>query len=253
MKNIIVIAKNTFKETIRDRILFGIIAFALVYLFFTIFLGSISLGENEKIINNLGLAGIYLFGMIITIFLGTAILYKEIEKKTLYFILPKPVSHFELVLGKFAGLMASIALTIILMGLIFGLIVYFKTSRLNPNVITALVLQIFEMGLFVALTILFSTFSRPLASTIYAVLVLYIGHSLNLIVEVAEKTSLVLGKIALLIYYLFPNLEKFNIRNLAAYDTDISSLGIFWSIAYAIAYSSLLLYLAVILLKRKEL
>ena len=253
MKKIIVIAKNTFRETIRDRILYGILGFAFIFILFTLFLGSISLGEDLQIIRSLGLAGIYLFSIIITIFLGASLIYKEIEKRTLYFVLSKPVSHRDIILGKFIGLFASILLTTALMTSVYLFVIYYKGGGIDYAALRAVLLQIAELGLFVSLSILFSTFSRPLPSTLYAIIVLYIGHSLDLLIQSAQKNSLFVRRLAQTLYYLLPNLEKFNIRNLVIYNAHISWMQIVLPIGYAVLYSAILLSAAVLLFKKRDL
>ena len=113
LHTLFVIARSTFIENVRDKVLYGILLFAFLFTTFTLFLGSISLGENTYVIRSLGLAGIYLFGLLITIFLATALVFKEIEHKTLYFILSKSVSRWQVVVGKFGGLWASVAASVV--------------------------------------------------------------------------------------------------------------------------------------------
>ena len=113
MDKIFVIAKNTFKETIRDRILYGIVIFSVIFLVSTLILGSLSLGEDIYVMRNFGLAGIYFFGLIITLFLGASLIYKEVDKKTIYFVLSKPVTGSDVIMGKFLGLFASIAISVL--------------------------------------------------------------------------------------------------------------------------------------------
>src|SRR3989344_142371 len=111
MRNILAIAKNTFKQAVRDKILYGIIIFALLFLGSTVVLSSLSLGEDIFIIRSFGLAGIYLFGLVITLFLGASMIYDEVERKTSYFLLAKPVSRTDIIQGKFLGLVAAIGIT----------------------------------------------------------------------------------------------------------------------------------------------
>lgn len=252
MRNIIVIAKNTFKETIRDRILYAILIFALLFIIFTTFLGSISLGEDIRIIKSFGLAGIYLFGMIITIFLGGSLLYKEMQQRTLYFVLSKPVSHTEVMLGKFAGLFSSSTLATIFMALVYLGVVRLASGAFDTPALLALFLQILEMSIFVALTIFFSTFSVPLASTIYALMTLYIGHSLPILFEATRKSSWIVAHTIQFLYYTFPNLEKFNIRDMVIYQVPIPLLSLISASSYAVLYIALLLYLAILLFRRRE-
>lgn len=252
MNNILTITKNTFKETIRDKILYGIVAFALLFLLSTVFFGSISLGEDIKVVKDFGLAGIYIFSVIITIFLGTSLIYKEIEKRTLYIIFSKPVSHFQFLLGKFFGLFLSVGLNIILMTIVHLVVVYFKGGGVDFLSLWAIFLLIFEIGLFIAIAILFSTFSTPLAGAIYSVILLYIGHSLSTLHKYAEKSNFAFKYLSDAVYYLFPNLEKFNLRNTVVHGIIPSSSEIIYPTIYAILYISILLWLATISLKKQE-
>ncbi len=253
MSNIITIAKNTFKETIRDRILYGILAFALLFLMSTVLFGSISLGEDVKVVKDFGLAGIYIFSIIITIFLGTSLIYKEIEKRTLYIIFSKPVSVTQFIIGKFLGLMASIKLTVILMTIAYLLIVYFKGGGIDWLSLWSIILLLFELAIFVALTILFSTFTAPLAGTIYSIIILYIGHSLGLVHQYGIKAGGISKYLSDFIYYLLPNLEKFNLRNSVVHGIAPRPLEIVYPVVYAIFYTAILLYLAIVSLKKQDL
>lgn len=252
MKNILVIAKNTFKQAIRDKILYGILVFGLLFIGSTVVLSSLSLGENIFIIKSFGLAGIYIFSLIITFFLGASIVYDEVERKTSYFLLSKPVTRTDIIWGKFMGLLASISITTILMTFAYALIVILNGGTFDTATFAVIFLQIFELAIIIAALILFSIFTTPLASVIYTILILYIGHLLSLIKEYAAKSDEISKFILLAVYYLFPNLEKFNIRDLAIHQLQISPTELIFSVSYALAYIVLLLYLATKLLNRKE-
>lgn len=252
MNNIITIAKNTFKETIRDRILYAILAFAFLFILSTIFLGSISLGQDLKIIRDLGLAGIYIFSLIIAIFLGTSLIYKEIERRTLYIVLSKPVSSAQFIIGKFLGLFISVFLTISIMTGLYLIIVAAKGGGLDIFGLAAIGMQLFEIMIFIALSILFSTFVAPLASTLYSIIILFIGHSLPMILKYALNSGGSFKYFSYFIYYLLPNLEKFNLRNAAVHNILPSSIEIGSSIIYGIAYTIILLALANYSLSKQE-
>src|SRR3989344_6469135 len=123
MRTIQIIAKNTFRHAIRYKILYGIIIFALLFIGSTVVLSSLSLSEEVFVIRNFGLAGIYLFSLIITIFLGALILHKEVEEKVTYLLLAKPVTRTDMVIGKFLGLLAGIGATVVLMTTAYLIIV----------------------------------------------------------------------------------------------------------------------------------
>lgn len=253
MKNIFVIAKNTFRAAIRDRILHGILVFAFLFILFTVFLGSISLGEDLMVIRSIGLAGIYLFGIVITVFLASFLISLEIERRTLYLILSKPVSTLELIVGKFVGLLAAIVLITLSMAVVYLGVVWYKGGGFDFGALGAIALQLFETGLFIAVTTLFSTFATPFAAAIYGILVLYIGHSLSTLLQYANYRGAVLKTAATVIYYLVPNLEKFNVRNAVVHHIfpTVGMIGI--AALYAALYAVVLLYLAKYLLERKDL
>ncbi len=253
MKNIIIIAKNTFKEAIRDKILYSILGFALLFIVSTIFFGTISLGEDLKIIRDFGLAGIYLFSIIIAVFIGTSLVYKEIEKRTLFITLSKPVSRTQFILGKFFGLFFSMIVVVALMAIVYLAVVAIKGGGFDYRGLVAISLSLIEIALFIALSILFSTFSTPLASTIYSILLLYIGHSLGMVLKYFTKAGGFLLYLFKGIYYIFPNLEKLNLRNLVVHDAALKGSEISLSILYGIIYSALLLVLAVWSLRKQEL
>lgn len=253
MKNVITIAQNTFKETIRDKILYVILAFAFLFLLSTTALGTLSLGEDIKVVKDLGLGGIYIFSLIITIFLGTSLIYKEIEKRTLYILLSKPVSRVEFLIGKFFGLWSSVILNVLLMSAVYLTIVAIKGGGVDLVSLWSILLLLFELSIFIALAIVFSTITMPLAGAIYSLIILYIGHSLDMIKNAAEKSSAFFKYLVEIAYYILPNLEKFNLRNSVVHGTTPSFNEIMFPVIYAILYSICLLWIASIALKNQDL
>jgi Cu-processing system permease protein len=252
MKNIIVIAKNTFRETIRDRILYGILGFGVLYIFLDLFLAKLALGDNVMI-RSFGLAGIYVFGIVITIFLGASIIYKEIERRTLYFVLSKPVSRSQVVLGKFLGLFAAVTITTILMAVVYVGVIFYQTGIFDWSALIAVALQIIEQGFFIALLIFFSSVAAPLTSTMLATMILFSGHLLDSVLANAKHIGGVTFILVQALYYLLPNLQKFDVRGLVVHNIQISAQGVLIAFIYALIYSILLLFVAGKLLERREL
>lgn len=116
VSRIYAIAINTFREAVRDRVLYGVLGFAFAVLLFTLVLAELSLNEQERVVSDVGLASISFFSVVVAIFLGSSLLYKEIERKTLYVILPKPIGRTEFLLGKYAGIFFTAAVFVLLMG-----------------------------------------------------------------------------------------------------------------------------------------
>lgn len=252
MRNIIVIAKNTFRETIRDRILYGILGFSIIYVAVTALLAKISLNEIV-ILKSFGLAGIYIFGVIIAIFLGSSIIYKDIERRTLYFILSKPVSRLDVVLGKFFGLFLAVILVTAVMTAIYLIVIFWNGGGFDGLGLLAVGYQLLEIGVFIAILTFFSTIATPLTSTMAAVMILFGGHSMSEVLKTAMQIGGFPYILIEIVYYVFPNLEKFNIRNLVVHNISISSAAAFSTFIYAVLYAVIMLYLANIFLKRKEL
>jgi len=247
-----VIAKNTFREAIRDRILYGIFAFALIYILSTLFLWNIALGD-ELVVKSFGLAGIYVFGSIVMIFLGASSVHKEIERKTLYFVLSKPVSRGSVILGKFFGLYLAVAVTVVLMVLVYGAVLLYAGIGIDLRGLLAVGFQLVEAGLFVALLIFFSTIASPLPTMLASSVLLVSGHLLDSVLKNAREGGEVAYRIVEAMYYLLPNLEKFNLRNAAVHNVSISSGSLLFALLYGALYGGVLLYFAHAVFKRKEL
>lgn len=253
MRNVFIIAASTYKQTIRDRILYGIVFFALLFLGSAVVIGSLSLGEDTFVIKSFGLAGIYMFGLVITIFLGSSIVYDEVEKKTTYMLLTKPVKRADIIIGKFLGLLTSIGLITLFMTLVYGIVVWYGGGGFNYAVLWSVLLQFLEVGVLISLLILFSIITTPLAATIYTIVLVYIGHSTGLLLGFALKSS-GFTKYALTgTYYLLPNLEKFNVRNIVVHNITISPYEIGLALGYAVIYGTLALCMAITLFNRKDL
>ena len=252
MRNIYVIAKNTFREAIRDRILYAILGFGLVFILLDLFIAGLSLGD-WVMIKSFGLAGIYIFGLIITIFLGSSIIYKEIERRTLYFVLSKPVSRRDLILGKFSGLFAAISLTTILMAAVYAALILYVGGGFDYGGLLAVLFQILEQALFVAVLIFFSSVAAPLTATLCGTMILFVGHLLTPVLANAKQIGGLIYKFILFLYYIFPNLEKFNLRNSVVHQIIPSFESILLIIGYALLYSVILLVAANILFGKREL
>jgi ABC-type transport system involved in multi-copper enzyme maturation permease subunit len=241
MINSLVIAKSTFRQVIRDRILYGIVIFALLFIGSVFVISSLSLGED-----------IYLFSLIITLFLGASVVYDEVERKTSYFLLPKPVTRSDIINGKFIGLLAASGLTTLLMALAYSCILMLSGGGFDPAVFIGIGLQILEMAILTCVIILFSIITTPLAAIIYTILIVYIGHLLSLIKDMAAKSG-AFGKFILMsAYYIFPNLEKFNVRDVIVHQAKIYPQELLYSAIYAVAYIVLVLFIAKSFLNRKE-
>ncbi len=252
MRTIFIIAKNTMREAVRDKILYAIVGFAALFILSSIFIAQLSRGDLVPV-KSFGLAGIYIFGLIATIFLGSSIIYKEIERRTLYFILSKPVSRAQIIIGKFLGLLTAVALITLVMAIIYEGVVFYQSGSFDYAGLLAVLFQIMEEAIFIALLIFLSSMVAPLTSTICAIIVLFIGHITTSALAEAKLVGGISYRFFAFIYYVFPNLNKFDLRNLAIHNIPLpKGLGII-AFGYALLYSGALLYCAHLLFKRREL
>lgn len=252
MKPIFAIARNTFKETIRDRILYGIFGFSILYILFAILLSRVALGDIV-ILKGFGLAGIYLFGSVITIFLGASVISREMERRTLYFIVSKPVSRSQFVLGKFLGLCAAVLLVIAAMGAVYVGVIAVNHGGWDILGLEAIGFQTLETLVMLAALTFCSVIAPPLASTLIGVMALFVGHSLGSVLASAQHAEGAFLWFVRFVYYVFPNLEKFDIRNAAAHGMGVSGASALFAAVYALAYGAAMLGFAIAFMKRKEL
>jgi ABC-type transport system involved in multi-copper enzyme maturation permease subunit len=253
MRNILTIAKTTLKLEIRDKILYGIIIFALLYVGFELFLADLVLKELPMI-KAFGLTGIYFFNAIIALFLGTTSFFKDVDRKVVYFILAKPVSRAQFLLGKFFGLCMVLLVTTAILGVAYVGLIAFEHGGFDSLGLLAILMQFLEMALFIAFAIFVSTFSSSLLSIVYTSAVFFLGHVVSSLIQDAKTIGISGAKLFFVkvFYYIFPNLEKFDIRNLAIHNVATPLLSFALALAYAIAYIIFLLAVSVWIFNKKE-
>ncbi len=177
MKRVAALALNTFREAMRDKLLFTILFFACVLILFALALGELSLHEEARVTRDFGLAGISLFGVALAVFAGVTMLYKEIERKTLYALIPKPIHRWQFVVGKFAGLALTLAVQVALMAVVLSIALAVEGAPPDGALVRAIVLLYFQVVVVTAVAMLFSTFSTPFLSGVFTVGIFLIGRS----------------------------------------------------------------------------
>jgi ABC-type transport system involved in multi-copper enzyme maturation permease subunit len=254
MKNIKAIALNTFRESIRDKIFYAVGFFAVIFAVILFFISTASLGEETHVLRSLGLGGIYIFGIILTILLSSSLLSKEFEKKTVYFLFSRPVTSAEMVVGKFFGLFLTLLAANILFSAVYLTMIWIGVSLFDIGAILALFLGLLEMAVFVSLMIFFSSVTRPSIAVIAGVTLLYLGHSSTLLLQTATKAGNgALQTFIQYFFYVFPNLEKFNIRNSIVYNLSLTPSELIFTVTYAIFLIIFFLALASVFLRKREL
>ncbi len=237
-----VIALNTFRENVRDRILYNLLMFAVLLIGASVVLGGLTIAEQEKIVTDLGLTAINLVGVIIAIFVGIGLVSKEIDRRTIYTIMARPISRSAFILGKYAGLALTLLVNVTVMLVVFLAVLWMVQAPVHAGLLQAVALMFVEILLVTALALFFSTFSTTTLSAIMTLGLYVIGHLTNDLKGIAEKShSEAVKAVTSGLYYLFPNLELFNVKGAAAYGEPVSLSYQALATAYGAVYIVLLL------------
>ncbi|MGH7791747.1 MAG: ABC transporter permease, partial [Thermodesulfobacteriota bacterium] len=246
MNRIWSVARNTFIEAVRDRVLYSLILFAFLMILSSLILASISAEQYNKIVKDLGLTVISLIGIMISVFLGMGLVYKEIEKKTVYNIFSKPIRRYEFILGKYLGLAFTILVNTLAMAFILFIIVFYIESKYGEFVkfyygghyfaefFKAVYFEYLEFLIVVGIALVFSSFTTPVMTVLLTFLLFAVGRFSSDVRLFAEEVKTpVTGVLAELIYRVIPNLEKFDVRREAVYGGNVSLELILYTTAYA--------------------
>jgi ABC-type transport system involved in multi-copper enzyme maturation permease subunit len=247
------IALNTFREAIRDRILYVILFFAAVCFLFSRALALLTVGDQVKIITDVGLAALSFFGALMAILVGTGLVYKEIDKKTLYTLLSKPIHRYQFLLGKYFGMILTLFVMLFLMTVLFLILLFFHTFKIEWQIFAAVFLIFCELCVITAVAILFSCFSTPILSSIYTLSFYLIGHLSWGLETLIDKINSGLGRaLARVLYTLLPDLENFNIKTEIVHHLPIPPELFLFSFLYGFCYSVFILFLAVLVFRRRD-
>jgi ABC-type transport system involved in multi-copper enzyme maturation permease subunit len=247
------IAKNTFREIIRDRILYGIIVFALLLIGLSLVLGQLSFSEQARISADFGFAGIQLGSAVLAIFIGSSLVAKEIEKQTILTLLARPITRTQFVLGKFMGL--NLVLLTILLGLssVLALILFGLGFPISGVFFVAILGIALEAMLLVALALFFGSFARPVMTVIFASAIFLLGHWVGSLSYFIEKSdSAVFRSFARFITWVIPDLERFNWRAAPIYSISVPVSDIILAIGYSLGWTMVLMALTSIIFRRRD-
>jgi ABC-type transport system involved in multi-copper enzyme maturation permease subunit len=254
MRNIRAVAANTFREAVRDRVLYNLVFFALVMMAAAIFVGQISIGIEKDVIISLGLTAISVIGILIAVFLGVALVSKEMDKRTLY---AKPVHRWEFLLGKFFGLVMTLAVNTAAMALGLYAALWSVKHPLAPSdvyILVAVYLILLKLALIVALALLFSCFTSPFLAILFTAGLYVAGlfaADLRAIqtVDIDHTTLQFLRAIS----YLLPNFQNFNVMAAVVHGQEIPSSFVWNATVYALLYSAIVLAAAAVVFSRRNL
>jgi len=250
---ILAVARNTFREAIRDKVLYVLLFFAAAAILGSKAIGWVSIGQDVKIMKDISLAAVLIFGVLIAIFVGASLVYKEIDKRTLYTILARPMRRYEFILGKYLGLAFVLALVTAIMTASGALYVVALGGTVTLTYFLAALLIYWELLLITAFAVLLSTLTSPILGALIVFSIFLFGHATNILVDLPQQIENTPARHLLrAVYYIVPNLSNFNIRAEAANGIDVAFSYAAWAIVYGTVYTAMLLVLASLAFEEKD-
>jgi len=255
-KRIAAIARNAFREAVRDRVLYNLVLFMLLLTGGAIFIGDLSAAQEAKIIVDMGLSAMLLFGVFIALFVGVGLVYKELERRTIYAIFAKPVGRGEFLIGKYLGLCLTLAVNVAVMGAGVALALLYVRGGYDPLVLSiwpAIILIFVELMIIVAVALLFSSFSSPALSALLTFAVFIIGHFSADMKTLAASAGTASAKIFFgALYYLLPNLSHYTVITEAGHGQSLQPAAFAVALLYAFVYIAVLLSAAILIFNRRN-
>jgi ABC-type transport system involved in multi-copper enzyme maturation permease subunit len=250
------IARNAFREAVRDRVLYNLVLFVLLLTTGAIFLGELSASQETKIIVDLGLSAMLVFGAFIAIFVGVGLVYKEIERRTVYAIFAKPVGRGEFLIGKYLGLCLTLFVNVAVMGTGVSLALLYVRGGWDPLIFSiwpAILLIYMELMVLTAVALLFSSFSSPALSALLAFFTFIIGHFSADLKTFAASTGTQSAKWFFgALFYLLPNFSNYSFITPAAHGQTPTAFAICAALLYAVVYITILLSAATLIFNRRN-
>jgi ABC-type transport system involved in multi-copper enzyme maturation permease subunit len=266
MKATAAIAINVFRESVRDKVLYNLVFFAILLIGASLLIGQLTAGQDVKIIKDLGLSATSVFGLFIAVFIGIGLVSKEVERRSVYALLAKPIHRWQLVVGKYFGLSLTLAVNIAMMAAaLFVVLAYMRRGvppevvrawdapPLDPALLIAIGLILVELMLVTAIALFFSTFSTPLLSAALTFGLFVVGHfSADLRNFEAAVDSPAAGRIARALYWVLPNLAQFDVKANVVHGRHVPPGYVALVVAYAAVYIAILLTVSVYVFSRRD-
>ncbi len=248
---------NTFRETIRDRILYNLLVFAILMIVISVAMGRLSFEEKERIAIDVGLTTISIFSIIMAVFLGIRLVNKEIDKKTVYTLIAKPVPRYYFIVGRYLGLMITIGFNIVIMTGAFGLVMCYLHHELiwpiNYPVFQALLLIFLEVSIIISVAMVFSSFSTATLSAIFTLCFLVIGRFTAGIYEFAESAKDPVFKWGgIILYYVVPTLTDFVQIENAVYEDALPGMLFMSIISKAVLWTVFFLAISIAIFEKRD-
>lgn len=252
MSAVIAIAHNTFREAVRDRILYLLLVFALLMIASARVVSALTVGDQDKIIKDVGLAAIGAFGVLTAIFVGVGLVFKEIDRRTIYTIITKPIRRRQFIVGKYLGLVLTLLVNTTIMTAGYVALLAARGS-FSGRLLIAIGMSFLELLVVTALAIFFSSFSTPILSGIFTLSAYVLGHlSWSLVLLPDRVGGGFAGVLCTVLYRVIPNLERFNVKAEVVHGLDLPAARLAWSLVYGLAWTVVILTAAGLVFERRD-
>lgn len=247
------VAASTYREAIRNKVLYGFLFFAVMLIGSSLLMAQLSVGEGGRVVRDMGLASISLFSVAIAIFSGANLLYKEIQLNTIYSILSRPIRRYQFVLGKFLGLLLTLVVQLALMLLVLLAVVKMQEGMFDFRLLQAGVFVFFEVIIVTAIALLFSAFSTPFLSAMFTGGLFVMGRLSDDLLQLVSKTkSEALEATIRALYRVLPNLSNFSVADQLAHGIPLRPGHLGFAASYAVFYAAMVLLLAAIIFEKRD-
>ena len=252
MKSLL-LASTTFREAVRDRVFGLVAAFGLLLVLSTVVISPLTVGARGKIVADVGLAAISVFSLLMVLFVGSGMVHKEIDRRTIMTILSKPISRLDYLVGKYLGLWVTLLTMMAAMTVLFALACALTEAQWKSSYLVALGMSVCEMTVVTAVVVFFSSFTTPVLTSLFTLAAFVVGHAIGDL----ERFAMVTGSggmelAADVARFVLPNLDLFNVRNAVVHDLPVHSAHVMWAAAYALLYTGVLLVMSELLFRRRE-
>jgi Cu-processing system permease protein len=252
MKRVLAIARNTIREAVRERLVLVVALFGLALVIGAQALSPLALGEGRKVVIDFGLAGSMMLATLLAVFLGSSLLHKELERRTIYSILAKPVRREEFLIGKFLGLWITTSLLLVAMAGIVAAVVTVIYKSTPATMTGALLLSVLELGIVTAVVVLFSSFTTPALTAFFGVSAVVVGHFAEDLRYFASQGTPWVRALADGIYWVLPHLDVFNARGLVVHGLAVEPERMLFAFGYGLLYMGGLMAFAGTVFRRRE-
>jgi ABC-type transport system involved in multi-copper enzyme maturation permease subunit len=247
------IAVNTLREAVRNKLLYALLIFAVLLILSGVLLSSLSYVESERILQDVGMGAIRLLGVAIAIFVGVDLIHKEVDRRTIFTILSKPLSRAEFLLGKFAGLVLTIWLQMAVMILVFAGVSLAMGAPLTAGHGAAFLLLAVELAVMVAIATFFSAFTTPMLASFFSGGLWVVGNLTRDLRDIGAQSPVEsVQTLTRVLHRVLPDLDAFNLTIEAAHGLPIAASDVWLGIAYGAGYSAVVLVAAVAIFERRD-